>query len=86
MKTDSFESIEKGDLVKMVLEPDNPIDAKAIAFATFWDGKWRRIGYVVSEALDDVHLAMNNKFNCFDWVNFTSTGFVQELDIMLQLM
>ena len=66
----------------MVPEPDNPVDAKAIAFVTVWDGKWQRIGYVVREALDDVHSAMNNKqiVNiCFDWVklhiNWICSGF-----------
>ena len=61
--------LEKGELdkaeVKMILEPNNPVDAKAIAFVTFWDGKWQRIGYVVCEALDDVHSAMNNKLQMF---------------------
>ena len=73
----SLSQLEKGELdkveVKMVPEPDNPVDAKAIAFVTFWDGKWQRIGYVVREALDDVHFAINNKqiVNvCFDWVKF----------------
>ena len=35
--------LEKEELdrveVKMVPEPDNPVDTKAIAFVTFWDGK-----------------------------------------------
>ena len=35
--------LEKGELGKMeakvVPEPDNPVDAKAVAFVTFWDGK-----------------------------------------------
>ena len=89
--------LEKGELdkieVKMVPEPDNPVDAKAIAFVTFWDGKWQRIGYVVSEALDDVHLAMINKqiINvCFDWVKFrinwirSGIGYYAAINVMKQ--
>ena len=59
--------------VKLVPEPENPFDAKAISFVTFCDGKWHRIGYVVREALDDVHSAMNDNqiMNvCFDWVKY----------------
>ena len=60
---------------------------------TFWDGKWRRIGYVVSEALKDVHLAMNNTqiINvCFDWVKFrinwirSGIGYYAAINIMKQ--
>ena len=47
--------------VNLVPEPKNPFDAKAIALVTFCDGKWHRIGYVVREALDEVHSAMNDK-------------------------
>ena len=46
--------------VKLVPEPENPFDAKAISFVTFCNGKWHRISYVVREALDDVHSAMND--------------------------
>ena len=44
--------------VKLSLKPDNPYDAKAIAFQCFLDGKWQRIGYVVREVLEEVHEAM----------------------------
>ena len=59
--------------VKLVPEPKNPFDAKAIAFVTFCDGKWHRIGYVVREALDEVHSAMNDKKIvdvCFESVKY----------------
>lgn len=48
---------EKKVPVKLDPEPNNPYDAKAIAFICFVDGKWQRIGYMVREVLDDVHCA-----------------------------
>jgi len=52
--------IESGQQVPVNLykEPDNPYDAKAVAFKCWVDDEWHRIGYVVREALDDVHHAM----------------------------
>ena len=38
----------------------NPRDAQAIAFKCQLDGKWKTIGYVVSELLDEVHNVMDN--------------------------
>ena len=32
------EELDKVD-VRIVPEPDNPVDVKAITFVTFWDGK-----------------------------------------------
>lgn len=45
-------------LVKLEPEPSNPFDAHAIAFMTYIEEKWQRIGYVVREVLKDVHNAM----------------------------
>ena len=59
--------------VKLQKEPDNPVDANAIAFMCNADSKWERIGYVVSEALLDAHDAINNKkiINVyFDWIRY----------------
>lgn len=54
-------------------EPTNQYDNKAIAFVAFMDEKWQRIGYVVKEALDDVHCALQDgkitKVE-FSWVKF----------------
>ena len=57
------DKIENGDsvLVKLVPEPTNPKDAKAVAFMSEIDGTWTRIGYVVKEVLEHVHEAMNAK-------------------------
>ena len=43
------------------MEPDNQYDSKAIAFMCKLDNSWERIGYVVQEALDEVHEAIRNK-------------------------
>ena len=43
--------------VNLFPEPDNPKDAKAIAFKCWIEDKWHRIGYVVKEAQDSVHEA-----------------------------
>ena len=37
---------------RLELEPDNPIDSKAIAFSCYIGESWCTIGYVVSEVLD----------------------------------
>ena len=39
-------------------EPYNPFDCNAIAFQCKIYGKWKRIGYVVSEILREVHTAI----------------------------
>ena len=47
--------------VQIVPEPENQYDSKAIAFKCNISGKWYRIGYVVREALNDVHKALAQK-------------------------
>jgi len=59
--------------VKLEKEPDNPADARAIAFMCHADNAWERIGYIVKEALDDVHQAIDEQKILsvkFDWVKF----------------
>ena len=43
--------------VKLVHEPRNPCDARALAFMCELNGKFHRIGYVVRELLEEVHAA-----------------------------
>ena len=45
--------------VRVEPEPTNPVDARAIAFQCKVDATSKTIGYVVSEVLDDVHLAIS---------------------------
>ena len=44
---------------KIKPEPDNQYDANAIAFMCHIDGNWQRIGYIVRECLEHVHLALS---------------------------
>jgi len=47
--------------VKLQPEPDNPVDTKAIALmCQVHQDKWERFGYIVREALDDVHKAIDH--------------------------
>ena len=46
--------------VQLKKEPTNCFDSRAIAFMCKADKEWERIGYVVSEALPDVHNAMES--------------------------
>lgn len=46
--------------VRIQPEPDNQYDSKAIAFQCYVDGKWERIGYVVRECLDQVHMGLRD--------------------------
>ena len=59
---------ERNVLVKFEPEPDNQYGVRAITFLCFINDKCCRIGYVVKEALDDVHSAIV--------VNSDSTVFV----------
>ena len=68
--------LAKGEHVECAIkpEPDNPMDSRAIAFNCKLDGKWRRIGYIVQEAVEDVHDALKQKaimkvmFDCLQYV------------------
>ena len=46
---------------RIMPEPDNPADAKAIAFQCRVDSQWQTIGYIVKEALDEVHQALHHQ-------------------------
>ena len=75
--------------VKLVPEPDNKYDSKAIAFHCELDGKWYLIGYIVREALDAVHKAIKKTihFVKFAWVKYrvvwmrSGSGFYAGIDI-----
>ena len=68
--------LEKGTKVPVKLdpEPQNKYDNRAIAFVCqIDDTNWERIGYVVSEVLEEVHQAINNReiLNVtFDWIKY----------------
>ena len=59
--------------VKLQKEPENKKDSHAVAFMCKVGTVWERIGYVVKEALDEVHKVMDDdKILCvqFDWVKY----------------
>ena len=47
--------------VRVRPEPDNPYDSKALLFECELEHQWRPIGYVVRDAIDAVHDALNKK-------------------------
>ena len=54
-------------------EPDNPFDSNTSAFECQIDGIWQVIGYIVREAVNEVHeaLAANKVIKAaLDWVKF----------------
>ena len=61
--------------VKLQKEPENKKDSNAIAFMCKVGTVWERNGYVVKEALDDVHNAMDHDKILsvqFDWVKYVA--------------
>ena len=67
--------------VRMRPEPTNIVDSRAIVFECELDGKWNKIGYVVSDILDEVHAAISLnliisvKFKCIKYVtHWTRSG------------
>ena len=59
--------------VKLIHEPTNPRDARALTFVCEIDGKYHTIGYVVSELLEEVHAAIKEKKIIsvkFSWVRY----------------
>ena len=67
--------IQRGEEIPVMIEPepDNQFDSKAIAFKCRVEGRWQRIGYIVREALDEVHTALTQKKIIdvsFSWIKF----------------
>lgn len=75
--------------VRLVPEPDNPYDSRAINFQCELNKKWKIIGYVVKELCDAVHEALSeNKIVSteFAWVKYkvlhtTGPGYYAAIDI-----
>lgn len=69
------EKFNKGETVEVKLrtEPTNPKESRAIAFDCRVDCDWKTIGYVVKEALDGVHSAIQGDSIIsaqFDWIRY----------------
>ncbi len=59
--------------VRLLPEPSNPWDSRAIAFQFKVGANWERIGYVVREALNAVHSAIQTGSIIsvkFEWIRF----------------
>ena len=59
--------------VRLMPEPNNIYDSKAIAFECQLGGKWEKIGYVIKELLDIVHDAIESKEIVkveFSWIKY----------------
>ena len=73
--------------VKLVPEPNNPFDSRAISFQCYVDRK--AIGYVVKEVCDIVHDALQSNSvvsTNFAWVKYkivctTGTGYYAAVDV-----
>lgn len=72
---ESANKLKKSEPVEVRLrrEPTNPKDARAIAFDCKHNDSWEVIGYVVRDALDSMHHAIENRHIIsvqFDWIRF----------------
>ena len=67
---------KEGQIINVTLgpEPLNKYDAKAIAFTFEVNGEWKRVGYVVREALDNFHKALRNNKILVRWISTCFTG------------
>ena len=67
--------------VRLVQEPNNPMDNKAIAFQCYMQGKWMWVGYVIRELTEEVHdaLSKNEIANVeFQWIRYMFKGFASD--------
>ena len=60
-------------VVKLIPEPENVADSRAIRFGVNIDGTWRTIGYVVREIVEEIHSAIETNSIVsteFAWVKY----------------
>lgn len=75
--------------VKLVPEPNNPFDSRAISFQCYIDNSWKIIGYLVKEVCDSVHEALQSNSvvsTNFAWVKYkivrtTGPGYYAAVDV-----
>ena len=75
--------------VKVVREPHNPFDSRAISFQCELNNNWHVIGYVIKELCDSVHEAITNGnivSTNFAWVKYkvlqtTGPGYYAAINI-----
>ena len=76
---------KKGDKinVRIIPEPHNCFDFRAIAVEAETDSKWKRIGYLVSDVLEFAHEVLaTDKLSSVEmsWVKSFPTGAALDLD------
>ena len=60
-------------LCQVLPEPNNPIDSEAICIQFKLDRKWYKVGYVIHEALSDLHTALRESKVTkvsIDWIKY----------------
>lgn len=75
--------------VKLVPEPNNTFDSRAISFQCYIDNSWKTIGYVVKEVCENVHEALQSNSvvsTNFAWVKYkivrtTGPGYYAAVDV-----
>ena len=75
--------------IKVVPEPNNPFDSRALAFQCLLDNTWQVVGYLIKELCDIVHEALTNDSivsTTFSWVKYkvmrtTGPGYYAAIDI-----
>ncbi len=77
--------------VRMRPEPTNIVDSRAIVFEHEIEKKWKTIGYVVTDILDHVHVAISSgSINFCQWIlsvfGMSHIGQSQALAITLELV
>jgi len=71
-------SLKQAVSVRLMPEPNNPIDKSAIAFQCYMNGNWMRIGYIIHELTTEVHDALSKKDILkveFKWIRYMFRGF-----------
>ena len=75
--------------MKLVPEPTNPFNSRAISFQCHIDNSWKTIGYVAKEVCDSVHAALESNSVVsikFAWAKYkilrtTGLGFYTAIDV-----
>ena len=79
--------------IRLQPEPDNPVDANAIAFECQIGNYWKRIGYVVRDTLVEVHEAISEQKIIsvkISWIKYllcwmkSGPGFYAGIDVSLR--
>lgn len=73
--------------VRILPEPENPMDRNAVAFQCFVDNIWHKFGYAVREVTDELQTAIANnlirnaQFKAVRYICRCAPGFYAAVDI-----